>query len=420
MMSAIKTRTILAVALAALLAGVAPVVADVRTPTPESVGGVNPQCPGDTDGDMVPEPGAPGYDPNNVCVHLTGGDGFAVMADGHPQYIFGFADVTGVPRDQVMQVGTLQARWPAPTLRFKEGQHVYLSLTNVGMVMRPDLFDPHSVHYHGFPQSSSVFDGLPESALSINMGSTLTYFYRQEEPGTYMYHCHVEATEHMEMGMLGNLYVEAAQNELPDGTNLNGYIHHTGMRYVYNDGDGSTRYDAEYVVQLAGFDADFHDQHIAVQPLPFAEMRVTHPMINGRGYPDTIYEAAIPNLHDGTEAQEMDAKVVAVRGERTLLRISSLELVSESTLALDGIPMRVVGKDAVRVRSAKTGENLSYLTQSISLGGGETYDVILDLETYDIPAGVYPLYTTNLNHLSNGDQDFGGMMTEVWVVEPVK
>jgi len=85
------------------------------------------------------------------------------------------------------------------------------------MIMRPDLFDPHSVHFHGFPNASAVFDGLPESAVVINMGATLTYFYNLVEPGTFLYHCHVEATEHMQMGMLGNLYVRPAQNKLAQG-----------------------------------------------------------------------------------------------------------------------------------------------------------------------------------------------------------
>ena len=44
--------------------------------------------------------------------------------------------------------------------------------------MRPDLFDPHSVHWHGFPNASPVFDGEPMSAISINMGQSLTYFYQ--------------------------------------------------------------------------------------------------------------------------------------------------------------------------------------------------------------------------------------------------
>ena len=49
------------------------------------------------------------------------------------------------------------------------------------------------------------------------MGASLTYYYNLQDPGTYMYHCHVEATEHMQMGMLGNLYVRPAQNGTPLG-----------------------------------------------------------------------------------------------------------------------------------------------------------------------------------------------------------
>jgi FtsP/CotA-like multicopper oxidase with cupredoxin domain len=50
-----------------------------------------------------------------------------------------------------MTAGALAAEWPAPTIAVDEGKQFYLTLTNVGMVIRPDLFDPHTVHFHGFP-----------------------------------------------------------------------------------------------------------------------------------------------------------------------------------------------------------------------------------------------------------------------------
>ena len=68
--------------------------------------------------------------------------------------------------------GSLAANFPAPTIELSEGDELYLSLTNVGMTIRPDLFDPHTVHFHGFPQASAVFDGVPDASISINMGST--------------------------------------------------------------------------------------------------------------------------------------------------------------------------------------------------------------------------------------------------------
>lgn len=344
-------------------------------------------------------------DPQVICKHLAAGDGFAKMADGRVLYTFGFSDVTGIPDDMVMETAMLAAQFPAPTLKFPEGKKVYLTLSNVGMHMRPDLFDPHSIHWHGFPNAAPIFDGEPMASATINMGSSFTYYYEPVDPGTYMYHCHVEATEHMQMGMLGNLYVTPAQ----DGTVINGC---TSAKYTYNDGDGSTCYDIDYPIQIHAFDSNFHEKHINIQPLPFAMMKDDYPMLNGRGYPDTINPYALPPLEEngGKVSQPVSALITAAQGQKILLRISSLSTVEYYTLSVYGIPMKVVGKDARLLRSS-SGQNLYYFTNSITLGGGESYDVILD--TTGVAPGTYILYTTNLHNLSNGAEDFGGMMTEI-------
>jgi FtsP/CotA-like multicopper oxidase with cupredoxin domain len=390
------------------------------------------QCPCDSnnDGDCL-DPGEPEQAAslgNITCMHLGAGDGFTIMADGRPQYIFGFSNLTGVPSANVMEAGILAQEWPAPTIAVNQGQQFYLSLTNVGMLIRPDLFDPHTVHFHGFPNSSTVFDGLPESGISILMGATLTYYYNLQDPGTYMYHCHVEATEHMQMGMLGNLYVRAAQswegyapNNVPAG-NLaecdapgNQYAGPCG--YAYNDQDGSTAYDVDYPIQLGGFDPDFHDASWFVQPLPFAMMWDRYPMLNGRGYPDTVNTGPMPQpMADGEDlngpinSQYVNSLITANQGEKILLRLSNLNITVTHTLISPSIPMEVVGIDAKELRSTN-GESLHYTTNSVSMGGGMSADVILD--TTGIAPGTYFLYASNLQYLSNLDEDFGGMMTEI-------
>ncbi len=341
------------------------------------------------------------------CKHLTAGDGFATMADGKVLYTFGFKDVTDVAENDVMMAGMLGAQFSAPTLKFPEGSKVFLTITNVGMVMRPDLFDPHSLHWHGFPNAAPIFDGEPMSSISVNMGSSLSYYYETPRPGTYMYHCHVEATEHMQMGMLGNLYVTPAQ----DGTTFGGY-----SKFAYNDGDGSTGYDRDYPVQLASFDPVFHEQHINVQPLPFANMKDTYPMINGRGYPDTVTPGplAAPAENGYQVSQALPALITATQGERILLRFSSLSTVEYYTVGLSGLTMRVVGKDARLLRNSG-GVNLYYMTTSLTIGGGQSVDAIID--TAGVAPGTYFLYAKNLNHLSNDKEDVGGMMTEI-VIAP--
>ncbi len=367
------------------------------------------QCPGDLDGDAVPDT------PNPLvkCMHLSAGDGYIRMADGKVLYNFGFSDLTGRPLADAIGAGIHAANFPAPTIELREGQKFYLTLTNVGMASRPDLFDPHSVHFHGFPNQAPVFDGLPETSIAINMGSSLTYFFNLTEPGTYMYHCHVEATEHMQMGMLGNLYVHPAQDGTPKV-----YGGKTYTKFVYNDGDGSSGYNKEYALQLGSMDHVFHELHLGIQPLPFADMRDTYPMINGRGYPDTVNPGplAAPEENGGVESQKISSLITlnrATEGEKILLRISDLNVTRFYTVGVLGLPMRVVGGGA-RLARGPDGKDMFYETNSVTLGGGEAVDVIID--TAGVPAGTYFLYTTNLNYLSNNDEDFGGMMTEIVIL----
>jgi len=399
-------------------------VATALTTAQQATAAVYVQCPGDTDGDAVPEVGAPGYDPAVKCMHLAAGDGFSTMADGKVVYGFGFSDVTGVPSANALSVGLLAANFSAPTIELKEGDKFYLTLTNVGMLIRPDLFDPHTVHFHGFPNQAPVFDGMPEGSFGINMGASVTYFYNITEAGTFIYHCHMEATEHMQMGMLGNLFVRPAQD---DGPSIAGYT-----RFAYNDGDGSTGYHKAYPLQLGSLDHNFHDASEAVQPLPFAEMRDTYTLFNGRGYPDTVNPDALPTPLDpdtlesknlGNQSQKVSSAVTldrATEGTKLLLRFSNLNVTNYYTVTALGLPMRVVGGGAHIARGPDPdgagplqGKDLYYDTSSVTLGGGEAVDVIVD--TAGLPAGTYFLYTTNFNYLSNNDQDFGGMMTEIVV-----
>jgi FtsP/CotA-like multicopper oxidase with cupredoxin domain len=355
--------------------------------------------------------------PNQRCMHIAAGDGYITAADGKLQYIFGFKDVTGVAEAMVQQTARMEMQFPAPTIAFDEGDELYLTLSNVGFAERPDLFDAHTVHYHGFPNAAPVFDGEPEASFGVNVDQSFTFYYRFVEPGTYLYHCHMEATEHMQMGMLGNAYIRPRQNKLPPGTTLGTHVHAAGDQYVYNDGDGSTRYDVEVPLQISGFDSRFHDASNAVQPLPFAMMEVDYAMMNGRGYPDSANPStALSTIDDSGRvhvSQTKSALVTAQAGKRILLRLSNVDVTRYYTVASPSIPMTVVGKGAriLRGEGKATGKTLFHDVSSVHLGGGETADVILD--TTGVPPGTYFLHTTNLNYLSNGAEDLGGLMTEI-------
>ncbi len=146
-----------------------------------------------------------------------------------------------------------------------------------------------------------------------------------------MYHCHVEATEHMQMGMLGNLYVRPAQNvtrRLPAGTRMH--------LYAYNDRDGTTDYDAEYALQLvastatstmrAGRCSRFRSPDAGPVPDDQRPRLPRHRREPARG-PTDAGRATNQRLR---RSQIVDSKIVANQGDRVLLRLSNLGITAPS------------------------------------------------------------------------------------------
>src|SRR5437660_1246382 len=68
---------------------------------------------------------------------------------------------------QIMDVGVMNGNIPAPLMAIDEDDEFFLTLTNVGMIMRPDLFEQHTVHFHGYPNASSFYDGVPDASVAI-------------------------------------------------------------------------------------------------------------------------------------------------------------------------------------------------------------------------------------------------------------
>jgi FtsP/CotA-like multicopper oxidase with cupredoxin domain len=346
---------------------------------------------------------------------------------------------------QIMDVGVMNGNIPAPMMAIDEDDEFFLTLTNVGMIMRPDLFEQHTVHFHGYPNASSFYDGVPDASVAINIGGSFTYYYLAPDAGTYFWHCHITPPEHLQMGMVGQLYVRPRQNRVASGGSLfaalqtqqndlrtacntsvdilctnplpasNTVARASTGNYAYNDGDGSTYYDVEYPIQIHGFDPNFHFVGMTFNPEGFTDMKDKYFLLNGRSYPDTVTTGAMQTVSaDGVGhfSQPLPSIINIPHNGKALLRISDLDVTEYQTLASLGIPMKVVGYNAKLLRD-QAGNNLYYTTNSITLGGGESLDVILD--STGVPAGTYYLYTPNLDHLSNDAENFGGLMTEVHV-----
>jgi len=348
----------------------------------------------------------------------------------------------------IEDVGVMNGNIPAPLMAIDEDDEFFLTLTNVGMIMRPDLFEQHTVHFHGYPNASAFYDGVPDASVAINIGGSFTYYYLAPDAGTYFWHCHITPPEHLQMGMVGQLYVRPRQNRVPVNGSLYAALQQQQLdprtacnsatdilcsnplpipsntvpraaagKYAYNDGDGSTYYDVEYPLQIHGFDPSFHFVGMTFNPEQFTDMKDKYFLLNGRSYPDTVTPGPLETqTTDGANhfSQPLSSIINIPAGKKALLRISDLDVTEYQTLASLGIPMNVIAINAKLLRD-QAGNNLNYNTNSITLAGGESIDVILDAtDTTKYPSGsVFYLYTPNLDHLSNDAENFGGLMTEV-------
>jgi FtsP/CotA-like multicopper oxidase with cupredoxin domain len=390
----------------------------------------------------TPHPGDPATTPGFT---YNGAIGLAYDADATGDGSCGANCIDGhVDPRQIMDVGVMNGNIPAPLMAIDEDDEFFLTLTNVGMIMRPDLFEQHTVHFHGYPNASSFYDGVPDASVAINIGGSFTYYYLAPDAGTYFWHCHITPPEHLQMGMVGQIYVRPRQNRVSSSMSLYAALQaqqgdlrtacnpsadivctnplpavNTGAtgggKYAYNDGDGSTAYDVEYPIQIHGFDPNFHFVGMTFNPEGFTDMKDKYFLLNGRSYPDTVSTGPMQTeAVDGVNhfSQPLPSIITMTAGQKALLRISDLDVTEYQTLASLGIPMKVIGYNAKLLRD-QAGNNLYYTTNSITLGGGESLDVILD--STGVPAGTYYLYTPNLDHLSNDAENFGGLMTEVHI-----
>src|SRR5215472_6051954 len=401
--------------------------------------------------------------------------------------VSGFCDTGHVDPRAIIDIGVMNGNIPAPLLAFDEDDELFLTLTNVGMIMRPDLFEQHTIHFHGYPNASSVYDGVPDASVAINIGGSFTYYYMAPDAGTYFWHCHITPPEHLQMGMVSQLFVRPRQNRVPQGGDLYTYLGYqngivTGLpagtvadlrtacnpaadilcsastpavrnavtgsrsstvptsgqqgldllgnpqRYTYNDGDGSTAYDTEYALQIHGFDPNFHFVGMTFNPEAFVDMKDKFFLLNGRSYPDTVVPGPMATQSsDGRVhySQPLPSIINIPVGGKALLRIADLSVTEYATLATMGVPMKEVGFMAKLLRD-QDGNNQEFYTHSITLGGGKSLDVILDASddscgTVGCGASLYPagstfyLYTPQLDHLSNDQENFGGLMTEVHI-----
>ena len=373
----------------------------------------------------LPDVDPPGFDASDVDVRLAATDGYVKLpgrVGDTPLYVFGFRDVPTTATQKEMAADVKgDIYWPSPILAFNVADgEAQVALTNIGLVVRPDLDDAHTIHWHGFRNPVAAFDGVPETSISVPPGRDFIYYYRLDAPGTYIYHCHFEDSEHVQMGMDGVVYQNPAKNTKTEV-------------YAYEDGDdGSTQYDRQYALLLNEVDPVPHDNLEAVQEFVWSDYKPKWWVINGRCYPDTV-EGNAGDTHTlgGDVSAELPSQPVssliqANGGERILVRLGNLGF-QQHSMRFEGLTVDVVGEDASYLGTGQ------YSTSTVYIAPGETRDVMFTAPVFttdrEVHIGIvadgetgnynrYFLKNRNQQRLNNGGTaGLGGMATEIRVYE---
>jgi FtsP/CotA-like multicopper oxidase with cupredoxin domain len=104
---------------------------------------------------------------------------------------------------------TLNGTSPGPTIRATVGQMIEVKAVNESV---PDGI---ALHWHGVdvPNAEDGVAGVTQDAIGV--GSSYTYRFVADRPGTYWYHSHQVSHEQVRLGMLGALIIDPAPTAAP-------------------------------------------------------------------------------------------------------------------------------------------------------------------------------------------------------------
>jgi FtsP/CotA-like multicopper oxidase with cupredoxin domain len=240
---------------------------------------------------------------------------------------------------------------PGPLFHVNEGDEVEVTVYNFTTLN-------HTVHWHGMWQTHSwESDGVPGvTQAAIEPGESYTYKFTADRVGSLWYHCHVNVAEHLALrGMFGPLIVTPKEP-----TEL------------------EKRVTKDAILMFSGWDSAVADTYgQGGQP---GEV-LNYFSINGKSFPMT---------------QPLRVK------EGDVLRLRLFAATIPVAFHLHGHDMLVTHKDGQPLASP-------YLADVVSMGPGERYDVIVEMNN----PGLWMTHDHIEHHTTNNGVDMGGSMLVV-------
>ena len=189
-------------------------------------------------------------------------------------------------------------RIPSPPIRVEQGDTVWIVLENTH-------YFPHTIHLHGVDHpwvdsSGEGNDGVPQTSDKFVLpGQSRTYEIRPRQPGSFVYHCHVQTHVHLAMGLVGMFIVEENRpNNWVQTFNVGGgQVRHPAKAIL-------EEYDSEYDLHYHAMDKELHriiqknnDPRLIAKEMNrgyyMNNSTEDYHILNGRSFPYTLRESII-------------------------------------------------------------------------------------------------------------------------------
>lgn len=245
--------------------------------------------------------------------------------DGTTTRLMGFTKLLGEP-----------INLPSPTLIFTEGDSVVIEMRNWSQSA------PHTIHLHGLDVDQAN-DGVPHLSFEIEHDSTGFYRFTAPHAGTYLYHCHVISTIHVQAGMYGMIIVKPQGN--PNSTWNGGYD-----------------FDKEYAWMMSELDSNWHQDSI---------IHHSHnPMAMQVEIPDYKPQYFLINGKSEQQLAESGIEISAQANETIYLRLVNIGYYGNKVVFPSGLNAKIVASDGRSLPQAINSDTLE-------LFPGERYGVLL-------------------------------------------
>jgi CopA family copper-resistance protein len=255
---------------------------------------------------------------------------------------------------------TLNGQFPAPLLRWREGDDVTLRVIN-------RLDETTSIHWHGLLLPYQM-DGVPGVSFpGIPAESEFTYRFPVKQAGTYWYHSHSGLQE--QIGHYGPIIIDAADMDpvdydrehvvmLSDWTFENPHRVFSKLKKMSDNYNFQQRTLREFFndIDKRGFDAAWEDR------LVWGDMRMSPTDLSD------VTSSTYSYLVNGHSPEENWTALFQPR-EKIRLRFINASAMSIFNVRIPGLPMTVVSSDGLNVKPVTTDE--------FQIGTAETFDVIV-------------------------------------------